>query len=132
MAKQESTKQPTCEDRIDGELIDATETLGTLWKLYNRNPEAYHDDYGRFDEYGSDFSYVEPGTFKGQREGYWTYLISGGGPSDEFRFFVNPDKSIHRIEYWFLDWYDGAHRILDGEQYELLEAVGYWYLGVPE
>lgn len=58
--------------------------------------------------YALDFSYVEPGTFQDQHEGYFRYQISWGGPSDEIRFYVNLDGTCHRAEYWFLDWFDGA------------------------
>ena len=54
------------------------------------------------------FNYVEPGTWDDQLEGYYRWQFSWGGPSDELRAYVNLDKSIHRLEYWFLDWGDGA------------------------
>ena len=54
------------------------------------------------------FDYVEPGTWPEQWEGYYRWQFSWGGPSDELRAFVNPDHSIHRLEYWFMDWMDGA------------------------
>ena len=63
------------------------------------------------------FDYVEPKTWDDQLEGYWRWQLSWGGPSDEFRIFVNPDKSVHRIEYWYLDWYDGAKVTLDQAQH---------------
>ena len=34
--------------------------------------------------------------------------FSWGGPSDELRAYVNENKEIHRLEYWYLDWGDGA------------------------
>jgi hypothetical protein len=61
--------------------------------------------------------------FEGQRNAYFRWQLSWGGPSDEFRFYANPDISIHRIEYWFLDWFDGAYRTLEGNDFELLEKV---------
>ena len=80
----------TCKDRIEeqwkGRQVDLL------------NPE--------FDYLG--FNYVEPGTWPEQLEGYYRWQFSWGGPSDELRAFVNLDKSIHRLEYWFLDWGDGA------------------------
>ena len=57
---------------------------------------------------GLGFDYVKPHTFKDQTEGYWRWQFSWGGPSDELRAFVNRDDSIHRLEYWYMDWYDGA------------------------
>ncbi len=64
---------------------------------------------------GLCFDYVDPNTFNDQKEGYWRWQLSWGGPGDEFRIYINPDKSVHRIEYWYLDWFDGAHVILSPE-----------------
>jgi hypothetical protein len=47
--------------------------------------------------------------------GYWQYQISWGGPSDEFRF--HEDGSI---EYRYHDWFDGAGRVLHGEEHDLV------------
>ena len=58
---------------------------------------------------GLGFDYVEPHTFNDQVEGYWRWQFSWGGPSDELRAYVNEHKEIHRLEYWYLDWGDGAH-----------------------
>ena len=52
--------------------------------------------------------YVEPHTFTDQLEGYWRWQFSWGGPSDELRAYVNEHREIHRLEYWYLDWGDGA------------------------
>ena len=57
---------------------------------------------------GLGFDYVEPHTFEHQLEGYWRWQFSWGGPSDELRAYINKDNSIHRLEYWFMDWMDGA------------------------
>ena len=55
------------------------------------------------------FDYVEPHTFTDQPEGYHRWQSSWGGPSDELRAYVNEHGEIHRLEYWYLDWFDGAH-----------------------
>ena len=34
--------------------------------------------------------------------------MSWGGPSDEFRIYTDYDKNINYIEYWYMDWFDGA------------------------
>ena len=57
---------------------------------------------------GLCFDYVDPNTFNDQPEGYWRWQFSWGGPGDELRAYVNRDDSIHRLEYWYLDWFDGA------------------------
>tara|TARA_Y100001978_G_C23309811_1_gene253283 strand:- start:139 stop:465 length:327 start_codon:yes stop_codon:yes gene_type:complete len=54
------------------------------------------------------FDYVEPNTFEHQVEGYWRWQFSWGGPSDELRGYVNEHKELHRLEYWYMDWFDGA------------------------
>ena len=69
------------------------------------------------------FDYVEPGTWPEQLEGYYRWQFSWGGPSDELRAYVNLDKSIHRLEYWFLDWGDGAKiDISKGHEFEYNHA----------
>jgi len=54
------------------------------------------------------FDYVAPHTFKKQLVGYWRWQFSWGGPSDELRGYVNEHKELHRLEYWYMDWFDGA------------------------
>jgi len=54
------------------------------------------------------FNYVEPGTWPEQLEGYYRWQFSWGGPSDELRGYVNEYGELHRLEYWFMDWHDGA------------------------
>ena len=57
---------------------------------------------------GLCFDYVEPHTFEYQVEGHWRWQFSWGGPSDELRGYVNEHGELHRLEYWYMDWYDGA------------------------
>ena len=110
-----------CEDKVDAKLRGRVEDLRYLLKMSYRG--AYDNELGDLEEYGLDFSYVPPDTWDDQKEGYFRYQLSWGGPSDEFRFYVNPDFSVYQIEYWFLDWYDGAKRELHGKDYDLLEEV---------
>ena len=117
------TKQPSCKERITEQLKSRIDTLTTLWDAYQSGREPV-DDLGYFHEYGLSFDYVTPGTFgEKQREGYFRYQLGYGGPSDEFRFYTGPEMNPHRIEYWFLDWYDGAHRELRGEREKLLLEI---------
>jgi len=96
--------QPNCEQRINEALKGRLSDLDTLLKT------SSCEDIRRLDEYALCFDYVEAYTFDDQPEAYLRYQISWGGPSDEFRFYVRDDQSCYRIEYWFLDWFDGAHR----------------------
>lgn len=79
------------------------------------------DNVGRFHEYGLAFDYVAAGTFRDQSEGYFRYQISWGGPSEEFRFYANAqDHSCYKVEFWFLDWFDGAKVNPQGADREFL------------
>lgn len=80
-------------------------------------------DVGEFHEYGLAFDYVAPETFNDQPQGYFRYQISYGGPSEEFRFYVNPDLSCYCVEFWFLDWWDGASRELHDDDKALLMEI---------
>ena len=84
-------KEPTCAELVKQEWIDRQEDL--------KDPE--------YEALG--FDYVEPHTWDNQPEGYWRWQFSWGGPSDELRGYVNEHRELHRLEYWYLDWGDGAH-----------------------
>ena len=116
-------KQPTCEQRVQEHLESRLEDIRTLWQLYYSGDEEGDKDLGHFHEYGLCFDYVAAGTFKDQDEGYFRYQISYGGPSEEFRFYTDAGMNLHRVEFWFMDWYDGASRTLRGEDYTLLTEI---------
>tara|TARA_R100000963_G_C4586695_1_gene65486 strand:+ start:288 stop:641 length:354 start_codon:yes stop_codon:yes gene_type:complete len=87
----------TCQQLVEEQFQGRLENL----KVTDPEDENYIE--------GLSFDYVEPNTFTDQLEGYWRWQLSWGGPSDEFNIYINPDKSVHRIEYWYKDWFDGAH-----------------------
>ena len=61
----------------------------------------------RFYEYDLSFDVVHadnPG------ESYVRYQISTGGPAEEIRFFCDFNRKPYKVEFWFLDWFDGASR----------------------
>ena len=43
--------------------------------------------------------------------------MSWGGPSDELRFVVGASHEIIFVEYWLLDWFDGASITADRRGY---------------
>ncbi len=123
----------SCKQRISKELDSRMDDLTRLWTAYCDGDDDRHaDDIGTFTEYGLSFDYVSPDTFDNQSEGYFRYQISWGGPSDEFRFFINPDFSCHRIEYWFMDWFDGDCRVLNGDDEFLLQEIWRWFTEVSD
>jgi len=83
-------KNPTCAELVAQQWEDRQEDL--------KDPE--------YEALG--FDYIEPHTFDNQPEGYWRWQFSWGGPSDELRGFVNEHGELHRVEYWYMDWFDGA------------------------
>jgi len=122
-----NTKHATCADRVNEYRDDRIEDLRKLWDLWLKDCEASDEDIGNLDEYGLCFDYVAPGTFNDQSEAYFRYQLSTGGPGDEFRIYANQTGeyswSVYRIEYWLLDWSDGAHKVLQGTDLDLLKEI---------
>ena len=87
----------TCKQRIKSSWNSIREDLK---KFLNSPDEATIEE---FNNYALSIDEVKPNTFKNQPDGYLRYQISFGGPTTEIRFF-----NKNRIEYWFLDWFDGA------------------------
>jgi len=77
----------------------------------------YEDFFDYVNQSGLCFDRVEAGTFEDQRAGYWRWQLSWGGPSEEFRLFDNGD-----LEYWYLDWFDGACVKVTDEIFENIMA----------
>ena len=119
----------SCKDKVQDELNDRLTDIRKLWRLY-RNPEASDADLGSFSEYGLCFDYVPKGTFKDQSRGYFRWQLSWGGPADEFRFYTDDCLDPVEIEYWFLDWFDGAEVILQGSDHDLLEEIFQDFKGI--
>jgi len=116
-------KQITCNQRIRAELRREIDSfLDPMFRAYQEGKEDECEE-GNFCEHGLSFDYVPASTFDGQKEGYFRYQISWGGPSDEFHFFTDASFSLHRVEYCFMDWFDGAKIILQGKDLELLEEI---------
>lgn len=103
----------TCKERIRDEYVDRIETIESI---FDRIDDGHNDnDYDAIEEaetelneYGLCFDYVEPNTFEDQERGYLRWQLSWGGPSDEFRFFIDEQGGNTDIEYCFMDWFDGA------------------------
>ena len=99
--------------------------LGKLLAASQDHDDRHAHEVGTFTEYGLAFDYVVPGTFTDQKEAYWRYQISWGGPSDEFRFYAGGcgEQMPYRISYAFLDWFDGHERALVGRDLELMREI---------
>ena len=108
--------------------------LVAAWQDGHENRHA--DEIGTLGEYGLAFDYVAPGTFTDQKEGYWRYQLSWGGPSDEFRFYAGGcgEQRPYRIGYVFLDWFDGHEQALNGDDLDILNQIWTFFqdAGTPE
>jgi hypothetical protein len=122
------TTELTCQDRVKTHLKSRISDLGLLFRSWQDGEEGTVKDtdgqeIGNFNEYGLCFDYVAPGTFNNQKRGYFRYQLSTGGPGDEFRFYTDENLNPTRIEYWFLDWFDGAKINLKGKDKALMLEI---------
>ena len=91
-------KQKRCVDLVAENWESRKEDFTRFMTNYD-NDEIQRE----YNEYGLGWDYVEPNTFDDQKIGYHRYQLSWGGPSDEIRF-----HDTGKVEYWYLDWFDGA------------------------
>ena len=108
-------KQPSCADLVEQKFNETEQDYKDAQTYYDQSEPEEHDQYEGYEDlidYVNQtalcWDYVEKGTFDDQERGYFRLQLSWGGPGDEFRIYVDYDKSIDYIEYWYLDWYDGA------------------------
>ena len=122
------TKQATCADRIKAHYDSRMDDIKALWAAYCKGEEDV-EDLGNIYEYGLSFDYVAPGTFNGQRRGYFRWQLSCGGPSDEIRFYVSgPGYELDKVRYHFMDWFDGAKMAPRGKAAEVLAEIWEWFV----
>jgi hypothetical protein len=111
---------------------DRLKDIKKLLNMYKKDPDAYDSDLGNLNEYGLS---LDKNSEKGEPT-YYAWVLSTGGPGDEFRFYVNEDKDTYKIEFWYYDWGVGEKITLrrDSNAYRLLEDVWYSFLkdGLPE
>ena len=112
-------KEKSCKERIREHYRSRISDIRECWELYRKDSEAYTEGGNNWGEYGLSFDYVAPGTFEGQRRGYFRFQISWGGPSDEFRFSTDENFGLTSVQYWFMDWFDGASVTVNGKDREL-------------
>ena len=116
------TKQESCQERVGRHLEDCISDIRQLWEAECEGIEEGVEDLGTFNEYGLCFDYV-PSDTDIQEQGYFRYQISYGGPSEEFRFHCDPDLECYKIEFWLLDWFDGARKVLQGSDLDLMMKI---------
>jgi len=125
--------QPTCKARWAAHKNDRLSDLRRLIRADELGEDSKYaarvrDDIGSLFDYGLSFDYVAPGTLNNQREGYWRYQISYGGPSEEFRFYSSGLEYVpYRVTFAFLDWFDGYERKLSDRDAEVLLNLWEWF-----
>mgnify|MGYP003661086919 FL=1 len=119
------TTDKKCKDRVATAYEERCEDLDTLVELEMQGNEEGHPELGTLWEYGLDFSYVPPDTYDDQENGYFRFQLSTGGPGDEFRFYADVDLELYKVEYWFLDWFDGAKVNVPHRPGDRAEWLGY-------
>jgi hypothetical protein len=113
--------EKTCGELISKKYDERFHQFNNAYELMSsETPEIYtqYSDYNDFWDYLNQnilgFDYVEPNTFENQSEGYWRLQLSWGGPSDEIRYYTDEKDDIKKIDYVYMDWFDGASvRVLD-------------------
>lgn len=124
---QKAVDKDKCKARIGEHYKGRMDDIRRLWKQWREDSDVSLPDLGTFNEYGLSFDYVPPETFTGQRRGYWRWQLSWGGPSDEFRFYGEIEggykAALDCVEYWFMDWHDGAKKNVHGRALELLTEI---------
>lgn len=92
-----STKETTCEERIDAYLAEVSGDIKEMYKADIENGGGGYDPH-----YALHVDVVVDENGDAQ---YGQFMMSWGGPSDEIRFHYDG-----KIEYIFMDWFDGASR----------------------
>ena len=89
-------------------LISRSEDIADIMqRQQSEDPDIADQAYNEFYEYGLSFEYVPPFKFPDQRAGFWCWQISWGGPSEEFRVYVDEDERIVEIDFVYLNWGEG-------------------------
>ena len=105
-----------CKDRVADAFASRMSDLRKLWRTgYGVEVK----DIGRLEEYGLCVDRVPADTF-GTHPGYWRYQISWGGPAEEFRYY---DEGGGHVEFWFLDWGDGASVKVKGRDAQIIKSI---------
>lgn len=110
------TKEKKCIDLVNKNYQSRLKQISNAYNNENLDIAQW------LSEYGLSWDYVVSDTFDNQSEGYYRWQLSWGGPGDEFRIYTDNDKNIKSVEYWYLDWFDGASiRVHDDVIYHICQ-----------
>lgn len=106
----------SCEERWADSLAGRIETLKEFLLAYDNASNTDDSVFEEMHDFGLSWDWV----FSEKKAPYLRFLMSWGGPSDEFRFYFGPGWVCRDVEYAFLDWFDGHVADVEGDD---LEAV---------
>jgi hypothetical protein len=98
-----TTKEQTCEERIDSQLSNLEESVTDILKGYYQEGES-EEGYEAWNNF--------PLSVETRKE--TKIELSWGGPSD-FLSVIHDGTDIFTVTYHFQDWFDGASRNIDGD-----------------
>ena len=119
--------EKTCAERVEKNFKDRAAYISGVFEYFDlpETQRAAHPLADEMEDYSVDsefdalmhnalsFDFVEDD--ENPRAGYWRYQLSWGGPSDEFRIYLDErmKSRIKKIDYHFMDWFDGARMPVD-------------------
>lgn len=123
MSKELIERNRSCKARVKKAFESRMEDIKKLVavdreEIKGKKAEKIREEIGELNEYGLCIDLVEAGTFRDQREDYIRYQLSWGGPSEEFRIFKTGE-----VEFWLLDWFDGAPIEVIGEDADIIKDI---------
>tara|TARA_R110000803_G_scaffold31939_1_gene70726 strand:+ start:906 stop:1355 length:450 start_codon:yes stop_codon:yes gene_type:complete len=126
-----ATKKQSIEDIALDHLTSRAKAIKDIMDRRESEDQEESDQADEeFYQYGLSFDYVHPFTFDDQRAGYWRWQISWGGPSEEFRIYLDEHNQPKAIDFTYLDWGEGHSITLDfpvNPEYDaIFNAVDYF------
>lgn len=113
--------QKSCRGRL---RLSLAERITDLKRLIEIEKQGVYEK--ALSEYAESFEYVPAQTFPVQRQGYFKYALQLGHPQDEFHFYTDEAFNVKKIEYWYMDWFDGAKVTLNGRKKDVMLQVWQW------
>ena len=112
-------------DKLNERIADFKQALrsyeeNNYEKIVTENDYEYEDIIDWVNNYV--LGYYDDNYYRAKR-----LELSCGGPQDYFLYF--PSDGL--IEYHYLDWFDGASLVLDGEAFEVMSEI-FKLLGADE
>jgi hypothetical protein len=116
-------KQLTCEKRIEESLAHTMQGFRELTDRMDTGNEAEHEEAQ--EELWNEPLSIETRITK-------TIQLSWGGPADQLEYDFDEDRTITEIRYRFMDWGDGAVRVLKDGSDDWVLASRLFSEWVPE